>query len=436
MGRQSVTKTLYAFMNGRRVGELLKMPDGVLKFTYAQEWLAWAGARPISNAMPLVTRPYKGEQVLNYFDNLLPDNQEIRERIQARFGAPSARPFDLLSGIGSDCVGAIQLSTNPDVADIKHIVAKPVSDEGIAQRLKHYKTAPLGMQENDDFRISIAGAQEKTAFLWHEQQWKIPQGSTPTTHIFKLPIGMIAGHNLDLSTSCENEWLCLRIAAAFGLSVASASVEQFDDRKVLVVERFDRRWSQDGSWILRLPQEDLCQVLGIPSGLKYERDGGPGIADVMEVLRFSEAAEVDRARFMLAQIVFWLLAAIDGHGKNFSIFIEPEGRYRMTPFYDIMSAHPLVKTRQIESRKLKMAMAVIGKNRHYAWHTIQRRHWISTAHKVKFDENSMQKMLNTCLGSVEAVIDTVMSELPDTFPVAVAEPIFQGMRAVRDKAVG
>lgn len=46
-------------------------------------------------------------------------------------------------------------------------------------------TSPLGMQDEDDFRLSIAGAQEKTAFLQINKQWQLPLGPTPSSHIFK-----------------------------------------------------------------------------------------------------------------------------------------------------------------------------------------------------------------------------------------------------------
>lgn len=140
--------------------------------------------------------------------------------------------------------------------------------------LKATGEAPLGMAEDADFRISIAGAQEKTALLWYQDRWQRPLGSTPTSHIFKLPIGKIVQNNIDLSESCENEWLCLRIAKAFGFDVANADLATFGKKKVLVVQRFDRRWSKSGEWLLRLPQEDFCQALGIAPALKYESHGG------------------------------------------------------------------------------------------------------------------------------------------------------------------
>ena len=140
------------------------------------------------------------------------------------------------------------------------------------------------MTDNEkDFRISIAGAQEKTALLYYQKKWCRPLGMTPTSHIFKLPIGFIQHQNMDLSDSCENEYLCLEIARAFGLPVANTRIENFLDVKVLIVERFDRQWSSDKTWLMRLPQEDLCQALGYSPNLKYEADGGPGIAEIYKI---------------------------------------------------------------------------------------------------------------------------------------------------------
>src|SRR6185295_4475234 len=143
---------------------------------------------------------------------------------------------------------------------------------------------------------------------------------------------------IDLSTSVENEWLCAQIARAFGIPVAECRMETFGDQSALVVERFDRRLSVDGKWFMRLPQEDFCQATATSSALKYESDGGPGIGKIMEMLLGSERAAEDRRDFMRTQLVFWLLAGIDGHAKNFSIFLLPGGAYRLTPRYDIMSA--------------------------------------------------------------------------------------------------
>jgi len=94
---------------------------------------------------------------------------------------------------------------------------------------------------DDDFRISLAGAQEKDAFLRWNGKWMKPRGATPTTHIFKLPIGLVGGRKADFSTSVDNEWLCLRLFKEFGLPTANAEIATFGKQRVLVVERFDQR---------------------------------------------------------------------------------------------------------------------------------------------------------------------------------------------------
>ena len=431
----NLNRTLNLLMNGILVGTLTKHNTGMLSFRYTPSWLKTPGARPLSLSLPLIDQEYHGDVVHNFFDNLLPDNPEIRSRIQAKFHISTNQAFDLLAHIGQDCVGAIQMAEGTPLFH-KQIDAEHVTKKTIARVLKNFKTAPLGMVSSEqDFRISIAGAQEKSAFLYYQKAWYRPSGATPTTHIFKLPIGFIEHQHIDLRDSCENEWLCTEIAKAFGLPVAQASIQQFDDVKTLVVERFDRQWSGDKKWLLRLPQEDLCQALGYSSHLKYESDGGPGILEIMQLLLGSQQATSDRELFFRTQIIFFLLAAIDGHAKNFSIFIKPLGAYCLTPLYDIMSAYPLLATRQLEKQKIKMAMALIGKNKHYHWHTIRRRHFISTALAAQFSTEKVETMLEELLSKVEPVIATVSAKLPRHFPQPIADAIFNGLRQAKELLV-
>jgi len=433
MARKKQQQTLYVYMNGIRVGTLARELNNTLTFTYDQDWLIWDGARPISLSMPLTEIPYKGHLVDCYFDNLLPDSNLIRKRIQARFSVPSDNCFDLLAQIGTDCIGALQLLTQVKVTNVKTVRANPINDKNIATLLKHYQTAPLGMDRETDFRISIAGAQEKTALLWHQNKWFLPQGTTPTNYIIKLPIGQIKHSGIDLSDSVENEWLCLKILAAYNLPVNDAHIVNFEDVKTLVISRFDRRWSEDGKWIIRLPQEDLCQALGVAPGLKYESDGGPGIQAIMNFLLGSQNALLDRKQFMKSVFLFWVMGAIDGHAKNFSISIESQGRYQLTPLYDVMSAYPLAAKRQLEWRDLKMAMALKSKNKHYLWSNIQIRHWFAMAAQCQFPESIMQNIIDDVFDNMETVINQVTVSLPKNFPKQISEPIFNGMRQIKNR---
>lgn len=433
MASRHASLDLYVYMNNQNVGILSKQSSGQLSFTYVSAWLENKEARPISLSMPLREQNYNGDKVYNFFDNLLPDNESLRRRIQKRFAAPSNQCFDLLSYIGADCVGALQLLSQPLSHQSQDILAEPVTNQQIAKILKNYREAPLGMQVDNDFRISIAGTQEKTAFLRYKNEWCLPHQSTPTTHIFKLPIGKVEHSRIDLSESVENEWLCLQILEKFNLPVNNANIVEFEDVKVLVCERFDRKWNADNSFIFRLPQEDLCQVFSTSSTLKYESDGGPGIKKIMDFLNGSYHAEIDRTNFFKSLFLFWVLGAIDGHAKNFSIFINTGGRFQLTPLYDVLSAYPLANKKQLEWKKLKMAMSVQAKNKHYHWNEISKRHWEEMANFCKFSNQTLENIIEEIFENIDNVIDSVTLKLPNSFPLEIAESIFNGMKKAKNK---
>jgi serine/threonine-protein kinase HipA len=205
----------------------------------------------------------------------------------------------------------------------------------------------------------------------------------------------------------------------------------FGDQKVLVVERFDREWVDGRRWIARLPQEDFCQAMGMPPDRKYESDRGPGMSACLNVLQGSADAETDRLAFQLAQLSFWLLAACDGHAKNFSIFRRPGDSYVLTPLYDIISYWPYIGSgaSRLDLREARLAMALRSKNAHYSVSTIQARHWHGLALK-----NGGPTVWEAMLGLVERVeqsLAAVERRLPGGFPAAVWESVAEGMRSQR-----
>ena len=432
MPRRSKSRRLAVWMNGEKVGNWSIDARGQHEFRYENEWVDAADARPISLSMPLQPpdAPYRGSLVESFFDNLLPDSADIRRRVQSQFGAASTSAFDLLVEIGRDCAGAVQLlSPDQPSGNIKQINGEPLDENGVAAALRSaISPAPLGQRVEEPFRISIAGAQEKTALLWHEGQWHLPSGATPTTHIFKLPLGRVGNMQADFSTSVENEWLCAQIVREFGLPATNCEIGDFTDQHVLIVERFDRRLASDGQWWLRLPQEDMCQATGTPPALRYESDGGPGVSDICSLLLGSRQATTDRRNFFRAQVIFWMLCATDGHAKNFSVFIEPLGRFSLTPLYDVLSAYPFLgkAANQLAPQKAKMAMAVLGKNRHYKWAEIQPGQWLTTAAAVGLEATARDD-IQEIAERASAVVDTVTAILPEGFPANVADPILDGL---------
>ena len=446
MGRRSHTRALGLWMNGTFVGTWSIQPHFGEVLQYDSDWAASAQGRPLSLSLPFTpgNGSHRGVAVRAYFENLLPDSKVIRERVARRFRAGSTDAFDLLAEVGRDCVGALQIL--PDGAaptDANTIHATPLSDAKVANLLRGVVTPTHldRLESDDDFRISIAGAQEKTALLKCDGQWMRPHGATPTSHILKLPLGLVGNMRFDLSESVENEWLCSEILAAYDLPVARTQPVQFEDIKVLAVERFDRMWwtNENGaSWLVRLPQEDMCQATGTPPHLKYEADGGPGVDRVMGLLKTSRQSERDRRTFFLSQVIFWMLCATDGHAKNFSLFIRPRGAYELTPLYDVLSAYPILGEGQgrLSPFRAKMAMAVRSKNPHWIMRDIRRRHWLTVGERygvVTADGRGVQSILDELVVRTPKVVSTVRGKLPKKFPQALADSILGGLQAAADK---
>jgi serine/threonine-protein kinase HipA len=425
-------------MNGEYVGEWINPAGGPQEFVYAQEWLNSGRRRPLSLSMPLTERAaYKGPVVERYFENLLPDSADIRRRVSQHVGAQSDKAFDLLEKIGRDCAGALQLTVEREPApNVRTITASPISDAQIEQLLLKTSGAPgFGMSgPDDDFRLSIAGAQEKTALLFQDGRWFRPHGATPSTHILKLPLGLLPT-GIDLSTSVENEWLCAKILSEFGVPTANCWIARFASQKTLVVERFDRRLSADKTWILRLPQEDFCQAAGVAPTQKYQANGGPGIEAIMDILLGSEIAHEDRVDFFRTQILFWMLCAIDGHAKNFSIVLNAGGSYRLTPRYDVISAYNVLGSRAgtLSAHKIKMAMGIRGsKSLHYSWNDILPRHFTQMARHCGLG-SEINGMMQELIDRTGAVIALVQAQLPADFPQPLARDVLAGLRSCADR---
>jgi serine/threonine-protein kinase HipA len=424
MPRRKAHAPLNVFINNRLCGRLEKEPGGAILFRYDQTWLDWEFAFPISLSLPLRCTPWRGEAVVAVFENLLPDNLPIRRQLAERTGADGVDAYSLLAQIGRDCVGAMQFLPDGEVVDaLQPVRGAELGDDEIETMLANLARAPLGIDFEGEFRISIAGAQEKTALLRHHGRWMRPIGATPTTHILKPQIGEIptASGIIDLSDSVENEHYCLTLLEEFGLPVAKTEVARFGKRKVLVVERFDRRWRGEDQ-LLRLPQEDFCQALSIPSGRKYQNHGGLGAVDLMAKLQEGDEPQADQAKVLKSQILFWLIGATDRHAKNFSLFLRPGGRFQLTPFYDVLSAQPAFDAKRIPHRNYKLAMA-IGATPHYEILDIHGRHFVETAKAAGLGPAVIRRVLDEVRHDAAAATQAALARMPADFPDHVHDSV-------------
>jgi serine/threonine-protein kinase HipA len=424
MGRKHAYAPLNVYMNRRKVGQYFRAPDGAFAFTYAREWLAWENTLPISRSLPLRVERYVGQPVIAFFENLLPDSDDIRRRVAERVGAEGDDAYSLLARIGRDCVGALQfLAEGEEPGDSRVLTGELLSDNQVAAMLKDLGRTPLGIRAERDFRISVAGAQEKTALLFRDGRWVEPTGTTPTTHILKPAIGTFP-NGIDLTDSVENEHFCLRLMAAFGLPVAHTEIATFADIKALVIERFDRLRARDGR-LIRLPQEDCCQALSVPPTRKYQSEGGPGIVEICGLLQGSDEPLRDRANFLKATILFWLIGATDGHAKNFSIALMPGGRFTMTPLYDVLTVQPSLDVGQLHAKDMKLAMRA-GKSRHYKVSEIQGRHFVETGLAAGFSREQVASIFTDIHTRAEQAFATALADMPAGFPEALFVSVKRG----------
>ncbi len=422
MARSKTHPRLHIYQNAELVGYLSKEPSGAIEFNYADEWLSNERAYPVSLSLPLREDAFKGVPVVAVFENLLPDSESLRSRVAEKVGADGTDAYSLLAQIGRDCIGALQFFSEEaeiDFSDINAISGEAISDEEIESLLNNLARVPLGLDREHDFRISVAGAQEKTALLRHEGKWLRPSGATPTTHILKTQIGELP-NGIDLSNSVENEFYGLALMEAFGLPVNKVEIKTFGNTKSLVIERFDRRWTEGGT-LLRLPQEDCCQALSIPPSRKYQNEDRPAnekqpsMVEILNLLKGSDRPAEDQKAFLKAQIIFWLIGATDGHGKNFSIFLGQGGRFILTPFYDVLTAQPFFDAHQIQKKEMKMAMSVGDKN-HYRMSDIQGRHFLQTVKKAGLPEYIAKEALEEIADTAEKGMQKLEEKLPSDFP--------------------
>lgn len=445
-GSYGKRRALDVWMNGERVGSW-RMNRGRLDvFQYDEAWLDSPRRRPLSLSLPILpgNEPHGGAVVADWFENLLPESRAIRDRLRTRFAAASTSAFDLLAAVGRDCAGAVQIvPADADPGDVRHLSSAAMDEAAVARHLRSITTSgPLGLQDdNDELRISLAGAQEKTALLLRGGQWHRPHGATPTTHILKLPLGLVGNMRANMRDSVENEWVCMHILAALGLPVADTAIATFRDdvsvERVLVVTRFDREWMEsplaEAEWIARLPQEDFCQATGTPAANKYESDGGPGIQSSVDLVRGGVEPDEDARRFALTQLAFWLLAAPNGHAKNFSVFLRRDG-HAMTPLYDVLSAWPIIGhgANLLPRQTATLAMALRGSR-------TTRRHLdeISVSHWRKLALRTgvlgvFQDMV-ALVDRAEEALQAVEQQIPPDFPEYVWARIAAGVRYHRHR---
>lgn len=318
-------RTLDVYLKGDLVGTLEQNQSGTLTFRYSEAFIE-ASQVGISLSLPLRKEPHQGDSVKAFFSGLLPD-ESVRERLAKSLGLSEKNAFALLRAIGGECAGALSLYPQGTVVDYGTKDIETLDDHRLREILDLIKRQP--MLANEGLRLSLAGAQYKLAVGFEDGKVLLIKGGAATTHILKPIID-------DVKDSAHNEYFCMRLAEIVGLDVPQASLHYVGDVPYYLVQRYDRIVGKNG-FIERIHQEDFCQALGIAPEIKYEREGGPSIAQCHDLLtRHAGRPAADRIKLNDVVIYNYLIGNADAHGKNFALLYRRD-KPELAPAYDLLS---------------------------------------------------------------------------------------------------
>ncbi|MCB1746367.1 MAG: HipA domain-containing protein [Gammaproteobacteria bacterium] len=305
-------------------GHLVETAPRQWSFIYADDYRGNPDALPVSLALPRTRAVHGGATVHAVFSALLPDGS-LRERLARSLGFSSGNDFALLGRVGHECHGALALAwpgetlrpmPSPralDPAELRNAVAALLVNPLLAEADGLSKTLP---GEFDKLPVRVADGEVSIVF-----------GEESTTHVIKPA-------RPGLRESVANEGFCMALAEAWGLPVAASEVLQ-GQLSLLAVRRVDR--TPDGS--ARLHMEDCCQALGIAPAYKYEREGGPRLADIARLLRRASVQPALDLRALVRWVVFgFLIGAGAGHARQLALLYGPRGP-SLAPFFGLWSTH-------------------------------------------------------------------------------------------------
>jgi len=128
----------------------------------------------------------------------------------------------------------------------------------------------------------------------------------------------------------ENEYFCMQAVKKAGIPVPPFSLS--DNRKLFVVERFDR--SKDGNW---LGFEELCVLQAKTKREKYSGSYEQAAKTIASFVSPDRRAS-SLSQFFKMLVISILLRNGDAHLKNFGILYSPDREDRwLSPCYDVVT---------------------------------------------------------------------------------------------------
>lgn len=318
---------LAVWLYGQKVAVITRERDRLTTEYTEEAHSTYPGGTPLlSLSMPLSYSRYGNGISQPFWDGLLPEG-DARDLLAADYDLVSRDTYGLIRELGRDCAGALVIQPNdlPCVKPSHFAAIQPLTGAEIGALVDRLRTAPLGV--GGDFRGSLAGVQEKLLLTrLPSGKWGQPKDGTPSTHILKPQIPRV-----NFPNSVENEVFCMKVAQQLNLPVARVGLARLGDRKIAVIERYDRFVDETGE-LQRVHQEDFCQATSTSN--KYQDEGGPSLLKMSRLLRRAPAGTLDELLRMVT--LNTLVGNADAHGKNFSILHNANGAIALAPLYDVL----------------------------------------------------------------------------------------------------
>lgn len=329
-----MTEQLAVFINQRRLGTLvLEGKEDTYGLEYDPQWLAEDGYVISPHLKPGECR---SESVKRFLANLLPEGRWLEElSIDCRISKNNI--FGLIAAIGTETTGALTFHHDGEKGEQLETSFRQVSEEELRDRLARREDLSIANWDGKP-RLSVAGVQDKLPILIKPTgEMGFGERDLASTHIFKF------GTRPEMHL-VVNEFICMELARLVKLPVAKVSLARYGE-PVLIVERFDRKWT--GDRVERLHLIDGCQMLDLPPTYKYERPFGktgegakirtgaslPALFKACRLCRVPALAMRELLNWVLFQL---LIGNSDAHGKNISFFAGRTG-IDVAPSYDLIN---------------------------------------------------------------------------------------------------
>jgi len=314
---------LQMWLRGEHLGELEQLRSGRARLRFSSDAVnRWGeGSRPLSLSLPMTTSRVEGRNLDTFLDGLLPEGALLAQ-LQNGYGART--PIELLCHIGLECAGAVQLTLDDSRPGPGHL--RRLSDDETAALVRDLPT--LTPPDGLPIGASLGGVQAKLLLTRTRTGWAWPTDGAMSTHLIKP-------QSLDPNAPAllvEAEHWAIQVAAVADVPVAHTELDDFDGRRAIVVERYDR---VDGE---RTHQEDFTQALSVPSLSKYESTlaGATRLRSIAELAAPNTRSPQRFAARLLEAVTFnTLIGNGDAHSKNYSLTIDSSALVDLAPLYDV-----------------------------------------------------------------------------------------------------